>query len=287
MSTCEAQSTASLASLDAIAGRLCCPACRKDLAIRESELVCESCNSVYPSREGIPSLIPSRSGAGWLPGGEVRTSDPYKENYQEIHRAARYNEKYKKQAMKRASTNREFSLIRKLLGSQPHSQVLLDLPSGGGRLSPQLAPYADMIIESDIAIGQLIYGREDSKLDTPQVWIHASAFDIPLKDQSVDGIFCCRLCHHLPSAPERERLMVEILRVSKRFALMTFFDHHSIKNTVRRLRRPFNKKSPKMTMTVARVRELAKQHGFELVACHPLSRLFSGHRYALMVRKQS
>ena len=66
---------------------------------------------------------------------------------------------------------------------------------------------------------------------------------------------------------------------------MTFFDHASLKNLIRRARRPFNRKPPKMTMTVKQVAELAQRHGARLEACPPLSRLFSGHRYALMVKR--
>jgi len=66
---------------------------------------------------------------------------------------------------------------------------------------------------------------------------------------------------------------------------MTFFDHHSIKNRVRRARRPIDHKPPKMTMTVGGLAELARECGAELVARPTLSFLFSGHRYALMVKR--
>ena len=62
----------------------------------------------------------------------------------------------------------------------------------------------------------------------------------------------------LTDRDERERLIEELLRVSRRFVVMTFFDFYSLKNWLRRARRPFNKKPPKMTMTVRRVRELAE-----------------------------
>lgn len=94
---------------------------------------------------------------------------------------------------------------------------------------------------------------------------------------------CVRLNHHLPTADERERLVRELLRVARKFVVMTFFDYHSLKNLGRRLRRPLDKKPPKMTMTVARVHELAREGGFELVEWPALARLGSGHRYALMV----
>jgi ubiquinone/menaquinone biosynthesis C-methylase UbiE len=112
----------------------------------------------------------------------------------------------------------------------------------------------------------------------------ASAFHIPLRDESVDATVCVRLCHHLPTSAERERLLRELLRVSRRFVIMTYFDFHSVKNALRRLRRPFTGKPPKMTMKTSRVAELAKEGGAELVACPAVSLLGSGHRYAMMVK---
>jgi ubiquinone/menaquinone biosynthesis C-methylase UbiE len=144
--------------------------------------------------------------------------------------------------------------------------------------------HTELLIEADIGVGQVLYGKRHSKLDTPQIWMTASAFHIPFRDNSVDGTVCCRLCHHLPSAIERERLVEELLRVSRRFVIMTFFDYYSLKNWLRRARRPFNKKPPKMTMTVQRVRELAEANGARLVQYPMLAPTSSGHRYALMVK---
>ena len=79
----------------------------------------------------------------------------------------------------------------------------------------------------------------------------ASAFHIPFKDNSVDAVVCCRLCHHLPNAEQRERLIDELLRVARRFVIMTFFDHHSVKNLLRRARNQLRSQPPKRTMTIA------------------------------------
>jgi hypothetical protein len=42
---------------------------------------------------------------------------------------------------------------------------------------------------------------------------------------------------------------------------MTFFDHHSLKNSLRRARRPFDRQPPTMTLTTAQVAEIARAHG--------------------------
>jgi hypothetical protein len=101
----------------------------------------------------------------------------------------------------------------------------------------------------------------------------------------VDAAVCIRLSHHLPSATERTRLLTELLRVADRFVVMTFFDFRSVKNWLRRARQPFDHKPPKHTMRVEEIAHIATQHGFTLRRCPPLSRLGSGHRYALLVRR--
>jgi hypothetical protein len=111
----------------------------------------------------------------------------------------------------------------------------------------------------------------------------ASAFHIPLQSSSVDAAVCIRLSHHLPTTSQREDLLAELLRVARRYVVMTFFDYHSIKNTLRRIR---NSK-PKFTMAVSQVASIAAAHGAALAACPRLSIIGSGHRYALMVKAPS
>jgi len=147
-----------------------------------------------------------------------------------------------------------------------------------------LADSTDLVIEADVAIGQVRYGRQASRADVPRVWMTASAFHIPLRDASVDGTVCVRLVHHLPSAAERERLFAELLRVSRRFAIVTFFDRNSLKHLTWRLRHPFSRKARKPALAGSEVDALARAQGARLVSTAPLSRFGSGHRYALLVK---
>jgi len=263
-----------------------CPRCQGGaLESGADELVCGGCGTRYPSRGGIPLLAIKGTAETWSGRTSAETSEEYQRAYEDLDEARKYNEAYRDQATKRWSTNREYVILQRLLAGQGRSELLLDVPCGGGRLSPQLAPHADLLVEADIGLGQLLYAQESFTGGTDErVWMTASAFHLPFRDGAVDGVVCCRLCHHLPTEEERERLVAELLRVTRGFAIMTFFDHHSVKNWIRRARAPFNRKPPKMTMTVSRVRELARENGAELVAYPALSRLFSGHRYALMVK---
>ncbi|MGB5131226.1 MAG: methyltransferase domain-containing protein [Steroidobacteraceae bacterium] len=270
--------------ITAIAQILVCPACAAKLTIGSGSIDCSACGATYPLRDGIALLAIRGTSETWGEPQAQEQSTSYQGEYQRVDRAAAYNLSYRQRLLKRQSTQREFRLIGQHIARIGRSRIILDLPCGGSRLTPAFADSADLVIEADIAHGQLLFGRAESSVATPRVWMTASAFHIPLRDGSVDGTICVRLSHHLPTAAERERLLTELLRVSRRFVIMTFFDHHSLKNVLRRLRKPFDRKAPKMTMTTARVAELATAGGARLIAAPPLSRVGSGHRYALIVK---
>lgn len=270
--------------MDAIADVLACPRCRGSLGIGAEALRCTACGSRYALHEGIPLLAIPGTSETWGEPQATEQSSAYQAEYQRIENAATYNLAYRDKFLKRSSTRREYALIARHISRVGRSRVVLDLPCGGGRLTPAFADSADLVIEADIALGQLLYGRQQSSVATPRAWMTASAFHIPLRDRAVDGTISVRLSHHLPTETERERHLAEILRVSRRFVIMTFFDHHSLKNRLRQLRRVFGRQPPKMTMTTARVAEIARSHGARLVDAPPLSRIGSGHRYALIVR---
>ncbi|UCF94355.1 MAG: class I SAM-dependent methyltransferase, partial [Desulfobacterales bacterium] len=234
-------------------------------------------------QDGVP-LLAVFSAAHTAGGAQpVGSTVRYEQQYEDFERAQKYNLKYERQFLKRLSTKREHQLLRRLLGRQAHCARILEIPCGGGRISPQLAGVTDLLIQADIGLGQVRYGKTRPRLPIPQVWMTASAFHIPLRDAGVDAVVCIRLAHHLGTAQEREDLVVELLRVARRYVIMTFFDDDSLKNNLRRLRG----KKPKRTMKVSRVAQLAANGGAELAVCPRLAFVGSGHRYALMVKTSS
>jgi len=267
-----------------LAELLVCPACRSGLQAAGQGLRCAGCDATYAVQEGVPLLAIRGTSETWGVAQGTEQSTAYQAEYQQVENAATYNLAYRDKLLKRSSTRREFELIRRHIARVGRSGVILDLPCGGGRLTPAFADSTDLVIEADIALGQVLFGRAESRLATQRVWMTASAFHIPLRDRSVDGVVSVRLSHHLPTPAERERHLAELLRVSRRFVIMTFFDHWSLKNWLRRMRRPLDRQPPKMTMTTTQVGAIARQHGAQLVAAPPLSRIGSGHRYALIVR---
>ncbi len=270
--------------ISAIADLLACPACRAALVFEADSIRCVGCAGRYALRDGVPLLAIRGTSETWGQPQQTEQSADYQAEYQQVERAATYNLEYQRQTLKRSSTRREYQLLGRHMRALGRCGVVLDLPCGGGRLTPAFADSAARVIEADIGLGQILYNRAESKVATPRNWLTASAFHIPLRDNAVDGTICVRLSHHLPTAAERERLLQELLRVSRRFVIMTYFDHYSLKNVIRRLRRPFNRKEPKMTMKTVRVAELCRELGARLVDAPPLSRIGSGHLYALILK---
>ncbi len=270
--------------LDRLVGSMSCPKCAADLKRKGDNILVAGCGATFPIFNGMPLLAVHGSAETWANEKPLDTSCDYQLEYEELPAAAGYNDAYRDNVLKRSSTNKECRLLTQLLSGQPRCETLLNIPSGGGRLSKTLASHTNTLIEADIALGQLRYAHQQSGDVDSRIWMTASAFHIPFKSDSVDAVICCRLCHHLPTAIERERLVAELLRVARRFVIMTFFDYDSPKNYLRRARRPFNNKPPKMTMTRERLSELASQHDAKLVVSPALAYLFSGHRYALLVK---
>lgn len=267
-------------ALRPILERLACPWCGAALAPAASGLRCTKCPAEFPAREGILDLARRGTAETWGAADSLASSQKYQEAYTALDKAQDYNREYEVFPLKRLSTMRERQLIARLLGRCGKVGTLLELPCGGGRLSPSFAPWTELLIQADTGWGQLLHANQRPALPCPRVLMSASGFHIPFRDASVDGIACVRLNHHLPTNEERNRLVHELLRVAKRYVLMTFFDHHSVKNRLRM----FRGAPSKLTMTTEEVREIARKNGAELVDAPMISWLNSGHRYALMVK---
>ncbi len=263
-----------------ILASLACPWCHSVIEASESGLRCSKCPAEFPTRDGIVDLARRGTGETWGAADSLASSQGYQEAYAVLDRAQDYNRGYEVRLLARLSTMRERRLIARLMGSRGKVGTLLELPCGGGRLSPSFAPWTEFLIQADTGWGQLLHANQRPALPVPRLLVAASGFHVPFRDASVDAVACIRLNHHLPTIEERHRLLHELLRVAKRHVLMSFFDQDSMKNRVRKLR----SLPPKLTMTTDEVSSIAREHGAKLVAAPMISWLNSGHRYALMVK---
>ena len=180
---------------------------------------------------------------------------------------------------------REKRIVRELLSGHAGADAVLDLPCGGGRLSSVIGEFTGTIIEMDIAAGQLLYGQRVSRCRAKQIWVKASAFDIPLEDNSVDGTVCMRLSHHLYTLKEKELLLAELLRVTRRFVVFYFVDSNSPKYLSRRIRKQFaDLQYDHNSMTFSELSGLSEKFGGRIVKCASAAP-FTPHRYALIEKR--
>ena len=230
--------------------------------------------------DGIWDFISGETGPG-MSEMEPETVK-YQGKYQSVSNAKSYNIGYQQRKQKR--TQKEIAILRSLLVRYNPAETVLDMPSGGGRLSPVIGEFAQAIVEMDISLGQLLYTRENCKIPVPQFCVRASGFQIPLKDGCVDGSVCIRLSHHLYSLDEKEKLLSELLRVARRFVIFSFVDSNSLKYTLRRWRNRISGAPLKTnSISIRELKEIATRHGGEVFAC-PAIGPFQAHRYALIVK---
>lgn len=213
------------------------------------------------------------------------------DRYNSRRGAASYTHKFEKHWTERLNNVREQKLVRRLLGTIPKSELIgpaLDLPCGYGRLSPLVREVAPRVVMGDWSFHLLreaaAFLRQEG--DTPRHggFVRGTALCLPFPDRVFDLVLSVRLCHHISSREERLAYVGEILRISNRWVLFTYFDTDSFKNLSHERRRKFKNKRPKWTLTAAEVAEKAEEAGYEVVESVPLSRLFSGHRYTMLRR---
>ena len=178
---------------------LACPWCRSSVAPGTFVLACSNCGAEYPVRDGLLDLARRGTAETWGAEETRDSSQRYQDAYAALDPARLYNRGYEERALKRMSTLRERQLIARLLGTRGKVETLLELPCGGGRLSPSFASWTKLLIQADTGWGQLLHAQQRPPLPTPRVLMAASGFHVPFRDASLDGIACVRLNHHLPT----------------------------------------------------------------------------------------
>ena len=208
------------------------------------------------------------------------------DNYHSERGALAYQRDHETKLHRKVSTRIELRILAGLFGEiaadGPIDRVL-DLPCGTGRLFEFLQGLASEVWEADFSPTMLELNRElhDSAADR---YIECSALDVPLPDRSVDVTLSVRLNHHLETLDDRLAHLSEAMRLSRRAVVVTFFDAASLKNLLREIRRPFNKKRSKFSLRRKQVREHAREHGYRVQRFAALSHVGSGHVFALLTR---
>ena len=211
--------------------------------------------------------------------------------YNSAEGADDYLHKFERHWTERVNNWHEQRLIRRFLRSVSRVDpggLALDLPCGYGRLYPIVRELGIPVVEGDwsfplLTTARRIHARRFG-LDSLQNYLRATALALPFGDATFEFVISARLSHHIREHDQRLQHLREVLRVSRRWAMFTYFDADSVKNHMHELGRRFNGKRPKWTLTIDEVRTVGHAEGFEVVQWAWISRFFSGHRYVLMRR---
>ena len=203
-----------------------------------------------------------------------------------------YLHKFERHWTERVNNWHEQRLIRRLLrpvAQAGPSGLALDLPCGYGRLYPIVRELGLPVVEGDWSFPLLATARRfHARRDGPgqaQNYVRATALALPFSGGAFEFVLSARLSHHIREHEQRLQHLRELLRISRKWILFTYFDAGSVKNRMHERGRRFNGKRAKWTLTFEEVQAVGRAAGFEVVDWAWISRFFSGHRYVLMRRK--
>lgn len=199
--------------------------------------------------------------------------------------AREYLEEYDKMH-RRWSDRRERRLLGRWFARLGRVPVAVDLPCGWGRYLPLLQARSARVLEADFSGSMVRMSLDRHASAPPAAGLRCLGTAIPLADRAVDLAFSMRLNHHLVDPKVRRDHLRELFRVSARWVIVSYFDHASVKNLLRRARTRLRltRKPPKCTLRRAEVRELAAASGFRIVEDPWLFAIGSGHRLVLAER---
>ncbi|MFK7739557.1 MAG: class I SAM-dependent methyltransferase [Planctomycetota bacterium] len=205
------------------------------------------------------------------------------DNYVSERGAKAYFDDHQNKLHRKVSDRRERRILSDFLQRCAPIGDLLDCPSGFGRLLSLCREHAERVTEADFSPSMLAL-NEDMNGEKAS-YLRCSALEIPRPDDSFDVAISVRLSHHLDDKQDRLRHIDELCRVARSGVVLTFFSTKSLKDRMRRLRRLWNKKRPKNTLSPDEVRAQFEARGFQVDAMTPLARIGSGHVYVLARRR--
>ena len=170
------------------------------------------------------------------------------------------------QSMKERKNRAELKLVARAFRHVPAGTVL-DAPCGGGRVSLLLASKGYQPHSADLSGAMRSIARENFERAGLNVPVDAEDVEkLTYADQSFDAAICFRLFHHFPNPMIRQRVIMELCRVTRQHVALSYFSPHSVTSIQRRWRAAHGKrKLQKFATPLAEVAAYFDAAGFQLV----------------------
>ncbi len=210
----------------------------------------------------------------------------FSHKYDKDHADA-YLRKHQHGFVRRMSNARDIALAKKALIAAGNPRSILDIPCGTGRFWSLLnATRAQQLIAIDSSEAMLQVANHNRDADNFGQ-INASAFAIPLPNESIDSIFCMRLVHHLGEEPDRHALLTEFHRVCRETVCVSLWIDGNLQAHRRKRLEQRRKKKPyqnRFVMTAPAFETECQASGFSILASFDMLRWISMWRVYVLAK---
>jgi uncharacterized protein YbaR (Trm112 family)/ubiquinone/menaquinone biosynthesis C-methylase UbiE len=194
---------------------LACPNCRSDLGIdifkedkeiREGELICKKCDSVYPVKDYIPRFVKSDEYVNTF------SFEWYKHKTTQLDSKTGLNES--EETFKRKTC---FDL------DKMKGKLILDAGCGVGRFMEVALKYGAEVVGVDLSFAVDIT-QENVGANKKAHIIQADIFNLPFKERVFDYIFSIGVLHHTPNTKEAFFSLVPFVKKGGEMAIWVYSD---------------------------------------------------------------
>src|SRR5262245_65502985 len=119
---------------------------------------------------------------------------------------------------------REQRILAQLLRQcQLTNSTVLDVPCGYSRFASLYTRLGITAIGADVSYDMAHLAAASHARHGRECWLCADVLALPFTDSVFDSVLCIRLLHHRYSDTERQRILCELARVSRRFVIISFY----------------------------------------------------------------
>lgn len=172
----------------------------------------------------------------------------------------------------------------KKLGQEGSFSLCLDAPCGYGRFSQLIQKKGFVLISGDLSLAMVKRAlNKEFNGRFPIGIVIDMLTGFPFIESSFDVVLCLRFFHHLPSSEERLRVLTEISRVTKKWAVVSFYRKQFLHELQRKLRRRLHPSRTRLSMLpLSTFGQEVAAAGFRLKKLVALCRGLHAQHFALL-----
>ena len=161
---------------------------------------------------------------------------------------------------------------------------MLDVPCGYSRFAPVYARLGITAIGADVSYDMVHLAATNHARYGRERWLCADVLALPFTDSVFDSVLCIRLLHHRYSDAERQRILCELARVSRRFVIISFYRSTLLHTVARHWR---GSRGRLAMMTIPHLRELAQASGLQIQRVRSLLRYCHAQTFVVLTKTSS